>query len=105
MSNVGDCFRVPGVVLLALIASLFSLTACGGDSDSSADGKGGASKGGSTGKGGNGGSLNIGGGGSGSGATPGSGGTPGPYQLPAGFTETEFGGYKLGEAFNGDQPP
>lgn len=29
----------------------------------------------------------------------------GPYALPSGFTKTTFGGYKLGDAFNGDQPP
>ena len=35
------------------------------------------------------------------GQTNGNGGT-GPYMLPAGFTETEFGGYKLGEPSDGD---
>src|SRR5262245_13960185 len=85
------------VSVLTCVSS--TLAACGGDDGDSKGGTGGGIHVGT------GGGLNIGGGGSGNGGTPGTGGTPGPYQLPAGFTETEFGGYKLGDPFNGDTPP
>jgi fibro-slime domain-containing protein len=74
--------------------------ACGGGDDSQGTAGGGGSGGG--GKGGTGGQLNLGGSTASGGAA---GGTPGPYKLPAGFTQTEKGGYKLGEAFNGETPP
>lgn len=88
-----------GTALLLLCGAV----ACGG-SDSEAGGSGGHAGGGGGGKGGAGGGLAI-GGATGGGAATGSGGAPGPYQLPPGFTKTELGGFKLGEAFNGDTPP
>jgi fibro-slime domain-containing protein len=80
--------------------ALASIQLFGCSSDDSDDG---ASSGGSSAAGGTGG-LNIGTGGSGNSSSGGSG-NQGPYVLPAGFTETEFGGYKLGDPFNGDAPP
>lgn len=53
------------------------------------------------GSGGTGGGISLGDGGTGGGEQP----PPGPYQLPDGFTESEFGGYLLGDAFVGDTPP
>ena len=49
--------------------------------------------------------ITLGGSGGGGGRGADGGKKPGPYKLPPGFTQTEFGGYKLGAAFNGDTPP
>jgi fibro-slime domain-containing protein len=81
--------------IFAAAASMSSL-ACGSDDSEGA--------GGSSGSGGNGGTLNIGTGGTGNSSAAGAG-NQGPYVLPQGFTETEFGGYKLGDPFNGETPP
>lgn len=38
--------------------------------------------------------------------TPGAGNAgSGPYMVPDGYTKAEFGGYKLGDPFDGDKPP
>jgi fibro-slime domain-containing protein len=81
---------------------LVGVLSCGGGDDGSTVGPGKGGSGGTSAKGGSGG-LNI--GGSTSGGSTGTGGAPGPYKLPAGFTPTEKGGYKLGDPFNGDTPP
>ncbi len=85
-----------GVALAVVVAGS---SGCGGGNSvaSNSSGTGGAS-GGSGGVG-----VSLGGNG-GTGADAGTP-PPGPYKLPAGFTKTEFGGYKLGPAFNGDTPP
>jgi fibro-slime domain-containing protein len=46
-------------------------------------------------------SITVGTGTNTTGSMMGAGGGPGPYHLPPGFTETEFGGYKLGEPTDG----
>jgi fibro-slime domain-containing protein len=67
------------------------LWACSDDSNTSGEGNGGA------GNGGTGGALLVDSGSGGSGAV-------GPWQLPPGFTTGEFGGYKLGEALDPNNP-
>lgn len=71
-----------------------------GSSNSAANNAGSGGSGGS-GTGGSGGvSISLGGSGADAGTSK-----PGPYKLPAGFTKTESGGYKLGPAFSGNTPP
>jgi fibro-slime domain-containing protein len=97
-----DCLCInPGIFgrgtlgLLLLGMSVASVSGCSGS-----DGSGGA-----TGSGG-GTVVVLPGGGASSVAGSGSGNAPGtPYVLPAGFTAAEYGGYKLGDPFNGDKPP
>jgi fibro-slime domain-containing protein len=69
-----------------------TLSGCGSSSSSSGAGGFGNGTGGSI--------LNLGGSGNGTGN-----GGAGVYVLPQGFTASEIGGYKLGEAFNSDTPP
>jgi fibro-slime domain-containing protein len=92
-----------------VVIGAFCLTAlgCGGDDNPPG---GSLSSGGRGGNVGTGGSGTIAVGGSSSGATGGtsSGGTGaggGPYMLPDDFTESNFGGYKLGEAVTDDNAP
>jgi fibro-slime domain-containing protein len=106
---LSDKSHVPLRWACALLVTLGTgLVGCGG-STSSGTGAGNAGQGGSAiGVGGSLGLAGTAGGPSGTGAAPsGSGGTgnTGPYMLPSGFTGTELGGYKLGDAFNSDTPP
>lgn len=91
-SSIGRARAMAPLVAVAL--AVWGASGCGGSSGA---------------KGGTGGGSGNGAGGSGGGivAVGGSGGDAGPgsYHLPPGFTPTEFGGYKLGPAFNGDTPP
>lgn len=109
--------------LSALVACSSSGDSSGSDSSNSGTGGGGAVSGsGGTsqagGTGGGSGTVGTGGGSSGSsdtgsggggtggsGGVTGSGGSSGSYALPAGFTGTEHGGYKLGDPFNSAMPP
>jgi fibro-slime domain-containing protein len=78
----------------------------GGSGGSPVGGSGGAAAGGSGGApvGGSAGAISVTGGAAG-GPGGGAGGDAGPYVLPEGFTKTDFGGYKLGDPFNGAVPP
>ena len=87
---------------LGIVMGAFVLVTAACGSDDSAGNPSGS--GGNGGKSGSGGGLQL-GGSTGKGGSTGSGGAPGPWKLPAGFTGTEFGGYKLGDPFNGDTPP
>jgi len=100
-------YRSAVVSLLLPLAALAGTSLLGCGSDDSAPGSsssaGSAGSSGSPATGGSAGGFIIdAGGGSGGGV---GGGNPGPYVLPPDFTKTEFGGYKLGEPFNGDAPP
>lgn len=94
-------------LLLAIPLSIGAMSACSADEGTSKVSSGGQSTGGSGNKSGAGGIIGIGGSGNSSGTSSGGGGTgnTGPWSLPAGFTQTEFGGYKLGDPFSGNTPP
>jgi fibro-slime domain-containing protein len=86
-----------------IAGAVFAL--CGGGCGSSGSGaKSGTGGSSGNGAGGGGGTIVLTGGSGGAVGEGGPGGA-GSYQLPPGFTQTEFGGYKLGPAFNGDTPP
>lgn len=88
----------------AFISGLFcfAAAACGGDDTSGGGSLANGGKGGSSiGVGGS--SISV--GGSGGTATGGSSTGGGPYMLPDDFTESTFGGYKLGDAVTDDNAP
>ncbi len=92
---------MPLGVAFALVVA--AADGCGGGKKVASNGGSGGN--GGTSSGGSGGTITLGGSGGGGGSGADGGKKPGPYKLPPGFTQTEFGGYKLGAAFNGDTPP
>jgi fibro-slime domain-containing protein len=101
--------REPGIVmgvmpLAVVVLGWLSVASCSSDSESAPGASGGsAGNAGNAGSAGVGGAIAIDGSSGGGGRGGGSGGT-GPWRLPPGFTEGTFGGYKLGQPVDPNNP-
>ena len=90
------------VPLAAVVLGWLSMASCSSDSENAPGGS--AGNAGNSGNAGIGGAISIGDGSSGAGGRGGGAGGTGPWRLPPGFTEGTYGGYKLGQPVDPNNP-